>query len=89
MSRTSRVATLAVLVGIICSATALAAARAPRLKLVRYLGVSVRVPASWPVFDLARDPLRCVRFDRHAVYLGPASRRQRCPAHAVGRTEAL
>lgn len=89
MSRTSRVATLAVLVGIICSATALAAARAPHLKLVRYLGISVRVPASWPVFDLARAPGTCVRFDRHAVYLGRAGRGQHCPAHAVGRTEAL
>ena len=31
----------------------------------------------------------CVRFDRHAVYLGAPSAQQRCPAHAVGRTEAI
>jgi hypothetical protein len=47
------------------------------------------VPASWPVYDLAADPSTCVRFDRHAVYLGSPSPDQRCPAHAVGRTETL
>jgi Domain of unknown function (DUF1906) len=31
----------------------------------------------------------CVRFNRHAVYLGTPTSDQRCPAHAVGRTEAL
>jgi glycoside hydrolase-like protein len=31
----------------------------------------------------------CVRFDRHAVYLGQPSPDQRCPAHAVGHTEAI
>ncbi len=56
---------------------------------MRYLGYGVRVPASWPVYDLTRQPLTCARFDRHAVYLGPVSPRQRCPAHAAGRTEAL
>jgi hypothetical protein len=30
-----------------------------------------------------------VRFDRHALYLGTPSREERCPAHAVGRTEAI
>ncbi|MGN6166885.1 MAG: glycoside hydrolase domain-containing protein, partial [Solirubrobacteraceae bacterium] len=46
-------------------------------------------PRSWPIFDLARDPHACVRFDRHALYLGTPSREERCPAHAVGRTEAI
>ncbi len=58
-------------------------------KVVRYHGYKVVVPASWPVYDLARDPAACVRFNRHAVYLGRPSSRQRCPAHAVGRTEAI
>ena len=31
----------------------------------------------------------CVRFDRHAVYLGAPTAQERCPAHAVGRTEAI
>ena len=58
-------------------------------KLVRYHGYKLVVPAAWPVYDLATDPTVCVRFNRHAVYLGPPSSRQACPAHAVGRTEAI
>ncbi len=30
-----------------------------------------------------------MRFNRHAVYLGAPGARQRCPAHAIGRTEAI
>jgi len=66
-----------------------AAAAAPALKTVHYRRYALRVPASWPVFKLASDPSACVRFDRHAVYLGRPSTEQRCPAHAVGRTEAI
>ena len=58
-------------------------------KTVRYRSYALRVPTSWPVFRLASDPSACVRFDRHAVYLGRPSSQQRCPAHAVGRTEAI
>jgi Rv2525c-like, glycoside hydrolase-like domain len=58
-------------------------------KVVRYHGYRLVVPASWPVYDLASAPATCVRFNRHAVYLGTPSSRQRCPAHAVGRTEAI
>jgi hypothetical protein len=58
-------------------------------KVVRYHGYKLVVPASWPVYDLAADPGVCVRFNRHAVYLGQPSTRQRCPAHAAGRTEAI
>ncbi|MBV8955715.1 MAG: DUF1906 domain-containing protein [Solirubrobacterales bacterium] len=47
------------------------------------------MPASWPVYDLSAHPSVCVRFNRHAVYLGTPSREQRCPAHAVGRTETI
>jgi Domain of unknown function (DUF1906) len=59
------------------------------LQTVRYHGVSVRVPRPWPVFDLARHPQTCVRFNRHAVYFGTPGRQERCPAHAVGRTDAI
>jgi hypothetical protein len=41
------------------------------------------------VYDLGAHASVCVRFDRHAVYLGTAGRAQRCPAHAVGRTDAI
>lgn len=58
-------------------------------KTVRYAGASFTVPNSWPVFHLERDPSTCVRFNRHAVYLGTPAVDQNCPAHAVGRTEAL
>ncbi len=58
-------------------------------KLVRYDGYRVSVPASWPVFDLAGDQTACVRFNRHAVYLGAPGAIQRCPTHATGRTEAI
>ncbi|MBV9467019.1 MAG: hypothetical protein JO169_13005, partial [Solirubrobacterales bacterium] len=58
-------------------------------KLVRYHGYALVVPARWPVYDLSADPRVCVRFDRHALYLGRPSAEQRCPAHAAGRTEAI
>jgi len=58
-------------------------------KKVSYAGVTFRVPATWTVYDLAKKPSTCVRFDRHAVYLGTPAADQNCPARAVGRTEAL
>ena len=58
-------------------------------KTVRYRGYSVRVPANWPVFRLTPGSRTCARFNRHAVYLGNPSASQSCPAHAIGRTEAL
>jgi hypothetical protein len=66
----------------------LAHAAAP-MKTVRYHGYAARVPASWPVYDLARRPETCVRFDRHAVYLGVPGPQQSCPAHAAGHASAL
>src|ERR1700729_2473738 len=59
------------------------------MKVVSYHGYVVKVPRSWKVYDLAKDPRACVRFDRHAVYLGAPNAQERCPAHAVGRTEAI
>jgi hypothetical protein len=56
---------------------------------VVYHGYSLTVPSSWPVYELAKAPHTCVRFDRHAVYLGVPGAEQRCPAQAVGRTEAI
>ena len=47
------------------------------------------MPSDWPVYDLSRDPSRCVRLDVHAVYLGAPGPDQRCPAHLVGHTEAV
>ncbi|MGW1167945.1 DUF1906 domain-containing protein [Streptomyces sp. NPDC002550] len=56
---------------------------------VAYHGYHLRVPADWPVIDLATEPDTCVRFDRHAVYLGHPAGQEHCPTHLVGRTEAL
>jgi hypothetical protein len=65
------------------------ATRGGATKVVRYLGWHARVPAAWPVYRLSAHPRTCVRFNRHAVYLGPPGAQERCPAHAAGRTEAL
>jgi Rv2525c-like, glycoside hydrolase-like domain len=70
-------------------APAVPAAAATPTKTVHYHGYKLVVPASWPVYNLAANPSVCVRFDRHAVYLGEPSSRESCPAHAVGRTEAI
>jgi hypothetical protein len=56
---------------------------------VAYHGYHLSVPVGWSVVDLARNPDSCVRFDRHAVYLGRPGADQQCPAHLVGRTEAV
>ena len=59
------------------------------MKRVRFGGYTLEVPAGWPVYRLARDPGRCVRYDQHAVYLGQPGADQQCPAHLVGRTETI
>ena len=65
------------------------AAASAATKTVRYRGYAMRVPASWPVFHLSRRSTVCVRFNRHAVYLGAPGTRQACPANAAGGTEAI
>lgn len=87
--RIQRLAVLVPLVALVCGAgSALARVRQP-LRTVSYHGLSVTVPRSWPVYNLARDPQTCVRFDRHALYLGLPSAQQNCSARAAGRTEAI
>ncbi len=58
-------------------------------KTVSYLGLNFTVPADWPVVDISADSRTCVRFDRHAVYLGTPGAHQDCPAHLVGSSEAM
>jgi hypothetical protein len=90
---TVRVVRIAVaLIAALAAASMLAAAgaaSASATKTVRYHGYSMTVPAGWPVFQLARDRTTCVRFDRHAVYVGRPGAEQACPAQAAGRTEAI
>jgi len=59
------------------------------ITVVRFHHYRFAVPVTWPVYDLAKHPSTCVRFNRHAIYLGAPSADQRCPAHAVGRTGAI
>ncbi|MDH6121450.1 hypothetical protein ABH930_006887, partial [Kitasatospora sp. GAS204A] len=75
--------------GLAAASPASAAATAGADRTIHYQGATFRVPASWPVVDLDRAPNTCVRFDRHAVYLGRSGARQDCPAHLMGRTEAI
>ncbi len=58
-------------------------------RTVSYHGYAVKVPAGWPVFRLTARARTCVRFDRHAVYLGTPSTTQQCPTDPLGRTEAI
>ncbi|MFF3449242.1 glycoside hydrolase domain-containing protein [Streptomyces sp. NPDC002667] len=59
------------------------------LTQIAYRGYIFTVPDSWRIVDLKKHPDTCVRFDRHAVYLGTPGSDQNCPARATGRTEAL
>ena len=56
---------------------------------VTYLGYSFEVPRGWAVINLDHHRGTCVRFDRHAVYLGTVPRDQGCPSLVVGTTEAM
>jgi Domain of unknown function (DUF1906) len=73
--------------GLAAAAPAQAASAAART--ITYHGYRIRVPASWPVYNLATDPHQCVLFNRDAVYLGTPGSDQRCPARAYGRAGAI
>jgi Rv2525c-like, glycoside hydrolase-like domain len=66
-----------------------AALAAPATKMVTFHRDRLVVPRNWPVYRLADDPATCVRFNRHAVYLGAPSAHQSCAIRAAGRTEAI
>jgi hypothetical protein len=66
-----------------------ASAPAPGTKVVAFAGYTIDIPASWPVYRLARDPYRCVRYDQNALYLGQPGANQQCPAHLAGRVATL
>ncbi|HUJ66318.1 MAG TPA: glycoside hydrolase domain-containing protein [Acidimicrobiales bacterium] len=61
----------------------------PATKTVTFGGYAVSVPAGWPVYDLAKDLRRCVRYDIHAVYLGAPGPDQDCSPGLVGRVETV
>jgi hypothetical protein len=57
-------------------------------RVVRFAGLSLTVPRSWPVRRFEPGSAGCVRFDRHAVYLGRPDR-STCPTHLVGTVTAV
>ena len=69
--------------------SASAASSSATYQTINYHGYEIQVPASWPVYNLAADPTRCVLFNQHAVYLGTPGTDQQCPPRAYGRTEAV
>src|SRR5882757_4210670 len=56
-----------------------AKAAEPASQTVTFGGYTVSVPASWPVYDLTKNPRQCVRYDVHAVYLGTPGPDTNCP----------
>ncbi len=70
-------------------AAALRGAADAGARVVRFAGYTIGVPAGWPVYRLARDRSRCVRYDLNAVYLGQPGASQQCPAHLAGRVATL
>lgn len=80
---------LAVGVAVVLMIPSAGAVASTAVREVQYRGLSLLVPASWPVFRLTAGSRTCVRFNRHAVYLGTPSPDQACPANALGRTEAI
>ncbi len=99
IARTALISALAVLVGVCVAPAGAAAAPRPRsrtvtrsrisTRTVSYRGLRLTVPAGWPVLRLGRGSHVCVRFNRHAVYLGTPGLSQSCPMQAAGRTEAI
>src|SRR5262249_46209710 len=66
-----------------------AAAASEQWTSITYGRVQFRVPASWPVIDLAASPTACIRFDQPGVFLGRQDQQPACPAWLVGRTNAV
>jgi hypothetical protein len=90
MARWGLVAAAAVTACTLSSSAALAAgseAAQGASKTVSYLGYNFAVPSSWPVIHVTATT--CVRFDRHAVYLGDPGSNQDCPTGLLGTTEAV
>jgi hypothetical protein len=80
---------LGILLPAVHAEPAAAATAAHGFRLVSYRGYSFQVPRSWRVINLAHHRRTCVRFDRHAVYLGTPSGNQACPSQVFGTTEAM
>ncbi|WP_329562377.1 glycoside hydrolase domain-containing protein [Kitasatospora sp. NBC_01266] len=82
-------ATAALVASLTAVGSAQAASGTSDTKAVSYQNHVFHVPSGWTVVDLTADPHACVRFDQHTIYLGQPGTEQNCPAHLIGRTEAL
>ncbi|MGI8415747.1 MAG: DUF1906 domain-containing protein [Nakamurella sp.] len=84
MSRLPSIPTVLALTACVVASTVAATpiADAATTHRVTYAGVTVSVPTSWPVIDVA-GRTGCVRYDRHAVYLGTPVGSD-CPSDLVG-----
>jgi len=71
------------------AAVAADAGQAPAWRTATFSAVSLRVPSTWPVWNLARQPDLCPRLNVHAVYLGTPGPDPACPSAAAGKTEAV
>ncbi len=80
---------LALVLAVLSGAGEARAALPQALKSVVYRGYRLRIPAAWPVYRVSARSSECVRFNRHAVYLGEPGDAQLCPPAAAGRTEAI
>ena len=80
---------LGILLPVVHAEAAAAATAGHAFRLVTYRGYSFQIPSGWRVINLAHHRRACVRFDRHAVYLGTPSRSQACPSRLLGTTEAM
>jgi Domain of unknown function (DUF1906) len=81
---------------VLLTALALIAALLPSLaaattstKVVSYHGYKLTIPKSWPVYRISAGSKTCVRFNRHALYLGRPGTDQQCPSQVAGRTDAI
>ncbi len=59
------------------------------VRTLTYHGITITVPTAWPVYRLGANSRQCVRFDRHAVYLGTPGPDENCPAHLLGQAGAV
>jgi hypothetical protein len=64
-------------------------AAGPAMKTVEFRGYAFKVPASWPVYQLSKDPSQCIRYDVNAVYLGTPGPNQHCPPGLVGTADTV
>jgi len=80
---------LGILLPAVHAEAAAAATAGHAFRLVTYRGYSFQIPSGWRVINLAHHRRACVRFDRHAVYLGTPPENQACPSQVFGTTEAM